>query len=329
MRLFAYSVREFDELPFFEQYARELGFDFDYTTERHEAGNIALAKGADAVSVITYPLDESMLAQLAAMGVKGVATRSIGYDHVDLAAAERLGLRCAHAAYPPEGVADYAIMLMLMALRKAKLVCGLAAVQDFSLQGKLGGDISSAAVGIVGTGRIGTTVARHLSGFGCTILAYDPYENDEMRRLGTYASLDEVLERSDIVTLHAPATPENHHMIGAEQLARMREGAILVNCARGALVDQTALIAAIESGHLGAAALDCLENEASICYFDRTRELLADHDRAVLSSFPNVIVSPHMAFYTAVDVREMVRSNVEALLAFVEGEQTPFEVHAG
>jgi lactate dehydrogenase-like 2-hydroxyacid dehydrogenase len=328
MRLFAYSVREFDELPYFQRFADEYGFEFGYSTGPHSSENIGLAEGYDAVSFITYPMTAEMLGRLAESGVRGVATRSIGYDHIDVATAERLGLRCAHAAYPPEGVADYAIMMMLMAMRKAKLVLGLAGVQEFSLKGKLGGDISSSTVGIVGTGRIGATVARHLSGFGCKILAYDPYENDAIRDLVTYVSLDELLEGSDVVTLHAPATPENFHMIGAEQLARMPEGAIIVNCARGSLIDQSALIGAIESGHLGGAALDCLENEAPLMYFDKTREIIADRDRAILSSFPNVIVSPHMAFYTAIDVQEMVRSNVEALMAFDQGLDTPYEVHA-
>ena len=328
MRLFVYSMRDFDELPCFERLAEDRGFEFDWTSEPPSLDDVGLVEGHDAVSVITTPLDRELLGQWAEAGVRGVATRSIGFDHIDLGAAADYGIRCVHAAYPPEGVADYAIMLMLMVMRKARLVLSLASVQDYGLEGKIGGDISRSTVGIVGTGRIGRTVARHLSGFGCELLAYDPYPSPELDGIATYVSLDELLERSDAITLHAPANEANHHMIGAPQLARMREGAILVNCARGALVDQQALIDALESGHLGGAGLDTLEGEIELCYYDRSRDIVADRDRAVLESFPNVIVSPHMAFYTAVDVHEMCRCNVDGLLAIEHGEDTPLEVRA-
>ena len=139
-------------------------------------------------------------------------------------------------------------------------------------------------------------------------------------------SLPELLAASDVVTLHAPGLPENHHMIGRTELALMRQGAVLVNAARGSLVDTGALVEALESGHLGGAALDTIEHEEELCYLDRSRDALPNRDRAVLSALPNVIVSPHMAFYTDEDVAGMVRSNVEALLAFADGGETPYEV---
>ena len=326
MRLFAFALREYDELGYLEACAREMGFEFGWTSDYPSEDNLSLAEGYDGVSIITNPMPAERLARLYDLGVRGIATRSIGYDHIDMAAARRLGMRVGHAAYPPEGVANYAIMLMMMAARKVKLIGRMAQAQDFSLHGKIGLDLSSATVGVVGTGRIGATVVRHLQGFGCKVLACDPYPKDDLAGLATYTSLDDLLAQSDIITLHAPGLPENHHMIDAAALARMRDGAILVNAARGSLVDTSALVDALESGHLGAAALDTIENEADLYYHDMSRQVLPNRDRAVLEAFPNVVVTPHMAFYTEEDVRQMVATTCGALLAFSRGEDSPYEV---
>lgn len=326
MQIFAYSLRPYDELPCLEAFASELGFEFGWTADYPTADNAELAAGADGVTVITNPMGADLLARYRELGVRGLATRSIGFEHIDVDAARELGIRVAHAAYPPEGVAEYALMLMLMALRRAKLVLRQAAVQDFSLAGKIGRELADCTVGVVGTGAIGASVIRLLAGFGCKVLAYDPYPRADLPDYARYADLDELLAGSDVVTLHAPGLPENHHMIGARELSRMRPGAVLVNAARGSLVDSAALLDALESGRLGAAALDTIEHEEGLCYLDRSRDALPNRDRALLDALPNVIVSPHMAFYTSAAVEGMVRSNVEALIAFAQGEKTPFEV---
>ena len=326
MRIFAYALRPYDELPRLEALSRELGFDFGWTADYPTLENAGLAAGADGICIITNPMSRELLAAYRELGVRGLATRSIGYEHIDLAAARERGIRVGHASYPPEGVADYAIMLMLMALRKLKLVCRHAAAQDFTLEGKLGRALSSCTVGVVGTGAIGSCVVRELRGFGCRVLAYDPFPRAELADLATYTSLPELLASSDVVTLHAPGLPENHHMIGAEELALMKTDAVLVNAARGSLVDTAALVEALESGRIGGAALDTIEHEAGLYYLDRSRDALPNRDRAALMALPNAIVTPHMAFYTAEDVEGMVRSNVEALLAFAAGVETPHEV---
>ena len=326
MRIFAYALRPYDELPCLEALSRELGFDYGWTADYPTLENAELAAGADGVCIITNPMSRELLSAYRDLGVRGLATRSIGFDHIDLVAARDLGIRVAHAAYPPEGVADYTIMLMLMALRRVKLVCRHAAAQDFTLEGKIGRALSSCTVGVVGTGAIGSCVVRELRGFGCRVLACDPVEKDELRDLATYVPLPELLAASDVVTLHAPGLPENRHMIGIEELALMRPGSLLVNAARGSLVDTSALLDALESGHLGGAALDTIENEAGLYYLDRSRDALPNRDRAALMALPNVIVTPHMAFYTSEDVEGMVRSNVEALISFADGGQTPHEV---
>ncbi|MGI6229730.1 MAG: D-isomer specific 2-hydroxyacid dehydrogenase family protein [Tractidigestivibacter sp.] len=326
MKLFAYSLREYDELGFLEDCAKERGFEFGWTSDYPTLDNVGLCKGYDCLSIITNPMTPRLLDAYHAQGIKSIATRSIGFEHIDVEHARSLGMRVAHAAYPPEGVANYAIMLMMMAMRKVKLIERAQAYQEFGLKGKIGKDISSATVGVIGTGKIGATVVRHLSGFGCKILACDPYEKDEVRKCATYVSLDELLTSSDVITLHAPGSAENHHMIDANAISRMKRGVVIVNAARGSLIDTDALVSGLESGQVGAAALDTIENEAGLYYLDRSRDILPNRDRAVLDALPNCIVLPHMAFYTATDVRHMVESNVDALMAFDRGEDSALEV---
>lgn len=328
MRLFAYALREYDELGYMKEAASQLGFEFDWTSEYPTLENANLAAGHDALCIITNPMPAELLDAFWAQGVRYLSTRTIGYEHIDVAHARKLGMRVSNAPYPPEGVANYAIMLLLMAQRKVKLLARHSIAQDFGLHGKLGKDISTSTVGVIGTGRIGSTVVRHLSGFGCKILAYDPYPNKEVEKYATYVDLDTLLAQADAITLHAPGLAENYHMLDSAAFAKMKDGVVLVNAARGMLVDTEALVAAVESGKVGAAALDTIENEADLYYRDLSRDVLPNRDRSVLMAFPNVIVSPHMAFYTAEDVRAMIFNSASALLAFSRGEDTPFEVRA-
>ena len=303
-----------------------MGFEYGWTSEYPSLENVDLARGYDELCIITNPMPAELLDAFHAEGVKNLATRTIGYEHIDIRHAYELGMRVANAPYPPEGVANYAIMLLLMAQRKVKLLARQTLAQDFGLHGKLGKDISTSTVGVIGTGRIGTTVVKHLAGFGCRLLAYDPYPNPEVTKLATYVDLDTLYAESDATTLHAPGLPENRHMIDAAAFSKMKRGVTIVNAARGMLIDTQALVEAVESGQVGAAALDTIEHEEDLYYLDRSRDVLPNRDRSVLMAFPNVIVSPHMAFYTAEDVEAMMRNAVSALLAFERGENTPFEV---
>lgn len=324
MKLFIYAMRPFDELPAAQKWSREYGIDFGWTEEYPTLENAQLARGADAVSATPCDMGAAMLQRLHSLGVRYITTRSIGYDHVDLAAARALGMRVSNTAYEPDGVANYAIMLMLMCLRKMAHILKRSELQDYSLRGKLGRDISGCTVGVVGTGKIGATVVRNLTPFGCRLLAADPYPRDGLAC--RYTDLETLLRESDVVTLHAPATADSRHLIDAAALARMKPGAVLVNCARGALVDTDALIAALESGHLGAAALDVLEDENGLYYYDRVGDVIPNRAMAVLRSFPNVILSPHTAFYTDADVDDMMKYNFDSLYRFENGLDNPREV---
>jgi D-lactate dehydrogenase len=324
MKLFIYSCREFDEKPIFDRLCKQYGIAYDYTTEYPSNENIQLAAGYDAISVTPIPIEASFIKKVKMLGVKAILNRSIGYDHVDLETASNIGIKVSHVAYPPDSVADYAIMLMLMSLRKINFITEAAKLQDFSLKGKIGKNIGQAKVGIIGTGQIGKTVMQHLTGFGCDILAYDPYPNNNLRTLCQYVSLEQLLEQSDIITLHSPATKDNYHLINKEALAKMKSNAIVINTARGALVDVDALILALENKQIAGAAIDVLENESELIYFDRKGEVLKNHQVALLHSLPNVIYTPHTAFYTAEVVERMAQITVECLVDLMSGKKNKF-----
>jgi D-lactate dehydrogenase len=326
MKICFYSLRPFDELAFCEAFRKETGIDFVYTSEYPSMANAELAEGCDAISYTPCAVSEELMRKFHDEGVKYLACRSIGYDHVDLKKAHEIGFRVSNVSYSPNGVANYAIMLMMMALRRMGHILKRAELQDYSLKGKLGRDISSCTVGVIGTGKIGRTVIEHLSGFGCKILAYDLYPQDSVRRYASYTDLDTLLKESDVITLHTNATDANYHLINEDTIAEMKDGAVIVNTARGKLIDADALIKGLRSGHIGAAALDVLEDENGLYYYNRMGDVLEQDSMAILRTFPNVILSPHTAFYTDEDVRSMVEGVFTSVRLFEEGKENPHEV---
>ena len=326
MRMFVFSMRTFDELPCFEKYSPQYGIEYDYTTETPCMDNLELAKGYDVVNVITTVFDQPMLKKLHDMDVKCIATRTIGYDHIDVDYAKSLGMGVIHISYSPNSVADYAIMMMLMGLRRMPHIMERANIQDYTLKGKIGRELPDCTVGVIGTGRIGRTVIRHLSGFGCKMLAYDLYENEEVKQYAEYTDLDTLLKNSDVITLHAPATDDNYHMIDAAAIEKMKQDVVIINCARGALMDTDALIDGIESGKVGFAGLDVVEHESGLYYFNRMGEPLHNPRLAILRSYSNVLVSPHTAFYTEEAVANMAENSIIGAMKYMNGEDTPYLV---
>jgi D-lactate dehydrogenase len=229
-------------------------------------------------------------------------------------------------SYSPDTVANYAVMMMLMAVRKVKAISRLAQAQDFSLYGVQGREMRNLTIGVAGTGRIGKRVVEMLSGFGSTILAFDKYENPAVKNLVSYVPWDEFLARCDLITLHMPAAADNFRIINAQTLSQMKDGVYLVNTARGSLIDTEALIDAVESGKVGGAALDVVEDEGGMFYNNLRGEVLTNRNMAILKSYPNVILTPHTAFYTDQAVSDMVENSLRSCLLFQKGEQNPWEV---
>lgn len=318
MKICFYALRE-DEFDFCAQMKEKYGIDYVGSGAVPGPDNLDLAAGCDAISTNPCAIPPEYLDAWHKMGVRWLPCRSIGYDHIPLAKAKELGMRVAHSHYPPQGVANYAIMLMLMCTRKMNQIMLRAAAQDWSLPGKMGRDLSNCTVGVIGTGKIGTVVLKHLSMFGCQLLAYDLYPNEEAAKYAQYVDFPELLAQSDVITLHLNATPQNHHILDAAAFAQMKPGALLINTARGTLVDPDALIAALESGRLGGAGLDVINEENGLCYYNLAGQPIANREMAILRSFPNVILSPHTAFYTDVNVASMVESAFLATDCFAKG----------
>ena len=327
MKVTVYSCRSFDEKELFEAYGNRLGIELVLCPDGPDKENAYLAEGSECIDILTTQLTKELLKVFAGYGVKYVTTRTIGYDHIDIKAAKELGMKVANAPYGPCGVADYTVMLILMTIRKMKRIIERTNIQDYTLKGIQGRELKDLTVGVIGTGRIGTTVLNNLSGFGCRRIAFDLFENEQVKKSGIpYVTLEEMWQQADVITLHAPLTEENFHMIGEEAISKMKDGVMIINTARGGLIDTQALIAGIEKGKVGGAGLDVVENEFELYYYDRKSDILNNRDLAVLRGYPNVTVSHHMAFYTDDCVETVVRDSLLGCQCFVQGKENPWEV---
>lgn len=326
MKVLVYNMRDYDEKRWFDYYSRELGIEYGVCYDDPSLENARLAEGCQCLSVITPRIPAELVQAFYDRGVRYISTRTIGYDHIDIKKCRELGIRVGNAVYGPEGVAEYTIMLMLMSIRKMKRIMQRAEIQDFTLKGNQGRELHDFTVGVLGTGRIGRTVVRLLHGFGCKVLAYDKYPCSEAKQYAEYVSLDEILRRSDLISLHMPLFDDTFHIIDKEAIGKMKEHAVIVNTGRGALIDSEALISGLESGKIGAAGLDVVEQESGLYYNDLKFEPLANRQLAILRGFPNVIVTPHMAFYTENAVGDMVGHSMKSCKCFMTGQDNPWEV---
>jgi D-specific alpha-keto acid dehydrogenase len=306
-----------DEADAFAALGTLLGVVATTTTEPPSETSAIAVPANRCISVAhTSELPASTLRALHEVGVRHISTRSIGLDHIDLRAAAELGIVVEHVVYAPDGVADFTLMLILMAVRGAAGIVP-SATEDGRPWRVRGRDLHDLTVGVVGAGRIGSAVIQRLRGFGCRVLVHSTGRTPSSAAArAELVSLDAVLVESDVVTLHLPLVPATHHLIGRDQLARMKPGSILVNTARGALVDTGALVDALERGHLGGAALDVLEGEERFVGPGRPAPPVDDRLLLRLRRLPNAIVTPHTAYRTERALHETVEGALTACLRF-------------
>lgn len=317
MRVAVFSTKPYDR-KFLDAANAGAGHELVYLESRLTLRTVAAAEGAGAVcAFVNDELDGSVLAALLQQGIRLIALRSAGFNNVDLVVARDLGVTVARVPeYSPHAIAEHTAALVLSLNRKTHRAYARVREGNFALDGLLGFDLVGRTVGILGTGRIGAVFARIMTGFGCTILAFDPRRNPDCEAIGVrYVSLDELLAGSDIVSLHCPLTPQTHHMIDAAAVARMREGAMLINTSRGAVVDTRAVIRALKMGRIGSLGLDVYEEEADLFFEDLSDKVIQDDVFARLLSFPNVLITGHQAFFTA----EALRGIAETTLANITG----------
>src|SRR5262249_20552206 len=281
------------------------------------------AKNARAIcAFVNDQLDRPCLEELARQGVELVALRSTGFNNVDVDSARKLKLTVTRVpVYSPYAVAEHAVALLLTLNRKIHRAFNRVRELNFALKGLVGFDLHGKTAGIVGTGKIGRVAARILTGFGMKVIATDPFPSPQLAaELGIeYVDPPTLSRRSDVISLHVPLTPEPHHMIRRETLQLIKPGAILINVSRGALIDTTALIEALKSGHLGGVALDVYEEEEGIFFEDLSGQVLHDDELARLLTFPTVLITSHQGFLTSEALAEIARITVANLTALAEG----------
>jgi D-lactate dehydrogenase len=324
MRVAVFSTKPYDR-EFLARHAALRGAHvFTFLEPRLGLETAPLAHGHEAVcAFVNDDLRAPVLDVLHAGGTRVIALRSAGFNHVDVARAEALGMVVVRVpAYSPHAVAEHTIALILALDRKIHRAFARVREGNFALEGLLGFDLFGKTAGVIGTGQIGRVVVQILRGFGCEVLAHDPYPDPAVEALGArYVPLDDLLHRSAIVTLHCPLTPQTHHLIDHDAIARMQRGVMLINTSRGALVDTRAVIAALKSGRIGHLGLDVYEEEADLFFEDLSSRTLQDDVFARLLTFPNVIVTGHQAFFTR-EALDAIASTTLANIDAVAGSGT-------
>ena len=289
-----------------------------------------LATGFEAVCVfVNDHVNAAVIAKLRLLGVRLIALRCAGYNNVDLSAATKHGITVLRVpAYSPHAVAEHTIALMLALNRKVNRAYNRVREGNLALDGLVGFDMHGKTVGLIGTGQIGSVVAQILTGFGCPTLAFDPFPNATCRSLGVrYVELNELLAQSDIVSLHCPLTPENKYIISEAAIDRMKNGVMLINTSRGALLDTVAITEGLKGGKIGYLGLDVYEEEEEIFFEDRSELILNDDVFARLLTFPNVIITGHQAFFTREALLNIAATTIDNITKFENNQ--PIEKLAG
>lgn len=330
MKVIVFSTKSYDR-SFLEAANREAasGHVFEFHESRLGPETATLARGGEAIcAFVNDRLDRMTLAALAEGGTRLVALRSAGFNNVDLAAARELGVSIGRVpAYSPQAVAEHTVGLILSLDRKIHKAYARVREGNFALEGLLGFDLSGRSVGIVGTGKIGIAAARIFSGFGCRLLACDPFQDSAFEALGgRYVKLGELLAQSDIVTLHCPLTPETRHLIGSAAIRRMKRGVMLINTSRGATIDTKAVIKGLKIGQIGYLGLDVYEEEADLFFENLSEQMILDDVFARLLTFPNVLITGHQAFFTEEALTAIARTTIANISSFEKTGRPAFPI---
>lgn len=321
MKVTIFSSKAYDE-KFLRQANRSFTHQLIFVENRLNAETAILAQGSPGVcAFVNDELDAVTMEKLAAGGTKFIAMRCAGYNNVDLAAAKALGLQIARVpAYSPHAVAEHAVALLLCLNRHIHKAYNRVREGNFSIDGLIGSDVHGKTVGVIGTGIIGGIFARIMTGFGCEVLAHDVAPNPDCVAAGVrYVGLEELFSRSHAVSLHCPLMPATHHLVDAKSLGQMRDGVFIVNTSRGALIDTEAAITAIKSGRIGGLALDVYEEESALFFEDLSFRIIQDDVFMRLTTFPNVLVTGHQAFFTREAMENIARTTLTNLADFEGG----------
>jgi D-lactate dehydrogenase len=327
MKTFVYSTHSYDHDYLSQATITEHVLKF--TDKKLGMDTVQHAAGCEATSIFTSDnCSGEVLEKLYSVGVRYIALRSAGFDHVDLEKATALGMRVANVPeYSPYSVAEHAVTLLLAMNRKLSESRLLLQLQDFRLDTLIGFDIHGKTVGVIGTGKIGLAFARIMRGFGAIVLACDPVQQSEAKALGIrYVSLEELLERSDVVSVHCPLNENTRYLLSAKQLALMKKHSILINTSRGGIINTKDLIEALRNERLAGACLDVYEKEKGLFFEDHRSDVIRDDQYITLQSFKNVLITGHQAFLTVEALQGIASTTIANLDFWQRGEHSPNEL---
>jgi D-lactate dehydrogenase len=325
MKVIVFSSKPYDR-EFLTRFNLQVGHEVVFIENHLNRETAILAEGTPAVcAFVNDVLDAETLATLAAGGTRYIALRCAGFNNVDLAAVKALGLKIARVpAYSPYAVAEHTVALLLAANRHIHKAYNRVREGNFSIDGLMGSDWHGKTIGVIGTGTIGAIFAKIMIGFGCEVLAHDIVESPQCVSAGvTYVALEEIFSRSHAISLHCPLMPSTRHLIDATSLAKMRDGVFIINTSRGALIDTEAAIAGIKSGRIGGLALDVYEEESELFFEDLSFQIIQDDVFMRLTTFPNVIVTGHQAFFTREAMENIATTTLGNLTDFENGRDCP------
>lgn len=324
MKIIFFSAKPYD-IEFFDRHNGAFGFEMEYL-ETHLGPHIVNAVAAKTFAVCVFVNDKlttEVIETLAAKGVKVIALRCAGFNNVQLETARKLGIRvCRVPAYSPEAVAEHAVAMLLTLNRKTHKAYNRVREQNFSLNGLLGFNLHRKRVGVIGTGKIGKAFCKIMLGFGCDVWAFDPVIDQSLLAAGvSYGTLEETIGSADVISLHCPLTADNHHLINTKIIGLMKKGVTLINTSRGGLINTEDVILALKTGHIGYLGIDVYEQEEKLFFKDLSGSIIEDDTIQRLTSFPNVLVTGHQAFFTTEALDQIAEITLNSIKQLSVGEE--------
>lgn len=328
MKILFYDTKNYDQASFDAALQDFPEIEIEYIKSDLDPRTASLAKGFDAVcAFVSSDVSADTLEILHQRNVKLILLRSAGYNNVDLEKAKKYGIRVMRVpGYSPEAVAEHAMALALACNRRIYKAYNKVRENDFSLSGLMGFNLYQKTAGIIGTGKIGAAMCRICQGFGMKVIAYDVYQNDSLKDFVEYVSLEELLARSDLISLHCPLIDSTYHMINLDTIKKMKDGVILVNTSRGALVKTDDLIEGIRMHKFAGVGLDVYEEETENVFEDRSDEILKHSTTARLLSFPNVMITSHQGFFTREALQAIAETSLQNAMDYLAGKDSPNDV---
>ncbi|MCK4705193.1 MAG: 2-hydroxyacid dehydrogenase [Gammaproteobacteria bacterium] len=328
MKIVFFSAKPYDE-QFFKLSNTKFNHQLRFIETSLSSETTNLIKDESVVCVFVNDiLDKDVLVKLKTAGIQLIAFRCAGFNNIDIKTANKLGIKVIRVpAYSPNAIAELTVGLMISLNRKIHQAYYRVRNGDFSLNGQLGFDFSGRTAGVIGTGKIGSIVAQILKAFGMTVLAYDPVINPNCKKLGVlYVDKDELLTRSDIITLHCPLTSETNHLINEVALSKMKDGVMLINTSRGAVLDTCAIIKALKSKKIGYLGLDVYEQESNLFFKDMSCEIIQDDTFQRLITFPNVLITAHQGFFTSDALTNIATTTLNGVEEFEHNKKLTNEI---